>query len=264
MLDEIGNVLALADARLWSALVARDVQLSFFAFRWVVCLLVREFDIANTLLLWDAYVALGPCFPRFHLFLCAALVLHERAAIADAELYQVVSHMQSMGTAAWRPAQLRALLRAAVLLSEKYPFPDDPSARNRRLAPSRSNTSSSSSSSSIANTLSQVPARVLDAVERTPLVDALAKTMRAVVVRLGGAPGSVAHAKRVVACMVVLAAVCLTATGTVLALRRAHAALPQDDTLDDPLTTTAAATATAAPAALDDGTSTTTTTTTMP
>ena len=111
MLEQTGNILAVADPPLWSALVQHDVQLPFFAFRWVVCLLVREFDIAATLVLWDAYVALGACFPRFHLFVCAALVAHERTALVGAELYQAVNHMQNMGTTAWPPSQLRELLR---------------------------------------------------------------------------------------------------------------------------------------------------------
>lgn len=259
MLEQTGNILAVTDPRLWSALVQHDVQLSFFAFRWVVCLLVREFDIANTLLLWDAYVALGPCFPRFHLFVCAALVEHERPAIAAAELYQVVNHMQNMGTAAWRPAQLRALLRDAVLLSEKCPFRDDPSVRNRRLA--RPVAAAAAAAAGAPAALAQLPARVLSAVESTQLVDTLAKTMRTVIARFSaaGTPVTVAQSKRVVAYMVILAAVCLATTGTVLALRRTRADLPPGT--PDPFVggadPVAAATATAT-------TTTTTTTTSLP
>ena len=272
MLEQTGNILAVADAPLWSALVQHDVQLSFFAFRWVVCLLVREFDIANTLLLWDAYVALGPCFPRFHLFVCAALVIHERPAIAAAELYQVVDHMQNMGAAAWDAAQLRALLRDAALLAERCPFPDDPSVRNRRGAPRASSTTSATSASAsaaataaasrAAAALARVPARVLGAVERTQLVDTLAKAMRTVIARLGtaGTPVTVAQAKRVVAYMVVLAAVCLATTGTVLALRRTHPDAPPDPFGGaDTLHAAAGTAGTAGTAA----TATTTTTTTM-
>ena len=54
-----------------------DLEIEFisFAYRWVTCYLTREFDIYQTIRLWDTYFSEDEGFSQFHCYVCAALFL---------------------------------------------------------------------------------------------------------------------------------------------------------------------------------------------
>ena len=200
------------------------MQLSFIAFRWIVCLLVREFDVPSTMLLWDAYFALGACFPRFHLFVCAVLISQCGPEIEDLQMYDVVNYMQAGPFRKYTPQDMRAVIGKAIALSQRFPFPDDPSReRALRVLPGR-----------LARYMPRRPAepdtaaaalaRNLRAAAgaKARLVRALAATMRSAVAKAGSTadPAAVLQAaKRAAARVVVLAVVCAVATSAVMAIR---------------------------------------------
>lgn len=53
-----------------------DINFMDFAYRWVSCYLTREFDIYQTIRLWDTYFSEDEGFSQFHCYVCAALFLH--------------------------------------------------------------------------------------------------------------------------------------------------------------------------------------------
>lgn len=55
-----------------------DLEIDFitFAYRWVSCYLTREFDIYQTIRIWDTYFSEDEGFSQFHCYVCAALFLH--------------------------------------------------------------------------------------------------------------------------------------------------------------------------------------------
>ena len=153
----------------------KDVQLSFFAFRWIVCLLVREFSVQNSMLIWDSYVALDDTFPRYHLFVCAQLVMFSSDEIKRMDMYNIVNHMQSMPCENWSSSQLRNLLDESIILSEKYPFPDDTSSRNHSALPARLERLKRKKTG---EAIMSMPAKVLTAVENTKMTETLAVALR--------------------------------------------------------------------------------------
>ena len=55
-------------------LKAKDVDFLHFAFRWMICLLLREMPVDVVLRLWDSYLTEGNMMADFHIFVCCAFL----------------------------------------------------------------------------------------------------------------------------------------------------------------------------------------------
>jgi len=64
-----------ADSEILIYLEELDINFMDFAYRWVSCYLTREFDIYQTIRLWDTYFSEDEGFSQFHSYVCAALFL---------------------------------------------------------------------------------------------------------------------------------------------------------------------------------------------
>lgn len=56
-------------------LEAEGVQFLHIAFQWMNCYLARELPLPLVIRLWDTYLAEPDGFERFHVYVCAALIL---------------------------------------------------------------------------------------------------------------------------------------------------------------------------------------------
>ena len=65
-----------ADPDVLAHLEELDINFMDFAYRWVSCYLTREFDIYQTIRLWDTYFSEDEGFSQFHCYVCAALLLN--------------------------------------------------------------------------------------------------------------------------------------------------------------------------------------------
>ncbi|KAF9513362.1 hypothetical protein BS47DRAFT_971787 [Hydnum rufescens UP504] len=64
------------DAPLAAHLQAESVEFIQFAFCWMNCLLMHEISVANTIRMWDTYLAEGTdAFSQFHLYVCSAFLV---------------------------------------------------------------------------------------------------------------------------------------------------------------------------------------------
>lgn len=63
------------DSTLARHLETQGVEFMQFSFRWMNCLLMREFTIGNTIRMWDTYLAEEQGFSDFHLYVCAAFLV---------------------------------------------------------------------------------------------------------------------------------------------------------------------------------------------
>jgi hypothetical protein len=74
-----------------------------FSFRWLNCLLLREFRLPLIERLWDAYMAEGGgvAFREFHVYVCAALLLRWRRQLQLLEFQEVILFLQAMPTLSW-------------------------------------------------------------------------------------------------------------------------------------------------------------------
>jgi len=72
-----------ADPEILLYLEELDINFMDFAYRWVSCYLTREFDIYQTIRLWDTYFSEDEGFSQFHCYVCAALFLNFAEGIKD-------------------------------------------------------------------------------------------------------------------------------------------------------------------------------------
>ena len=114
----------------------RDTGVEFmqFAFRWMNCLLLREFNLPCIIRLWDAYLSeenisgaasagasaagagagtMGRGFEDFHVYVCAAFLCQFSAEVRSMEFDELFGFMQSVPTAEWGDGEVEILLSQA-------------------------------------------------------------------------------------------------------------------------------------------------------
>eukprot|EP00727_Mastigamoeba_balamuthi_P003025 m51a1_g1272 hypothetical protein (455) ;mRNA; r:97706-99557 len=100
-LEEVSRIVGVVEKRLYDYIISIDCRVSDFAFRWVICLLVREFRISQAMRLWDMYFAVGPGFSHLHLYVCASLIATYCAKIQGLDFYGFVSFVQRLPLENW-------------------------------------------------------------------------------------------------------------------------------------------------------------------
>ncbi len=114
------------DGELHSHLTQHEVQFLQFAFRWMNNVLMRELPIRATIRLWDTYLSEMEGFSRFHLYVCAAFLIHWKAELLKkSDFHTLLMFLQNLPTAKWGDEEINLLVAEAYRLS--YLFADAPS-----------------------------------------------------------------------------------------------------------------------------------------
>jgi hypothetical protein len=103
------------DAPLQAHFLEENVGLMQFAFRWMNCLLVREFPLPVTLRLWDAYLSERGTFASFHVYVCAALLERFSKELMQLSFPELVLFLQNLPTQTWTEQDISMLLSQAYL-----------------------------------------------------------------------------------------------------------------------------------------------------
>jgi hypothetical protein len=74
MLEALTKVIDRVDPDLGSWIRTEDIQHQEFAFRWMNCVLVREFSERLIFRLWDSYLSNHSKIASSHVYVCAALM----------------------------------------------------------------------------------------------------------------------------------------------------------------------------------------------
>nr|XP_032825542.1 TBC1 domain family member 22B isoform X1 [Petromyzon marinus] len=102
-----------------------EVEYLQFAFRWMNNLLMRELPLRCTIRLWDTYQSEPEGFSQFHLYVCAAFLIHWRKEIlAERDFQGLMILLQNLPTMHWGNEEVSVLLAEAYRL--KYMFADAP------------------------------------------------------------------------------------------------------------------------------------------
>lgn len=114
-LGRMGELMARTDPALVAHLAGEGLDMAQFAFRWMNCLLMREFPLPMVIRMWDTYLAEGDGgFSDFHTYVCAAFLAKWSGQLQRLEFSEMLLLLQSPPTATWSIADLE------VLLSEAY------------------------------------------------------------------------------------------------------------------------------------------------
>jgi hypothetical protein len=93
-----------------------------FAYRWVSCYLTREFDIYQTIRLWDTYFSEDEGFSQFHSYVCAALFLQFSKQIKEMGFQEAMIFLQNLPTREWKDDDITMLLAKSFEMKELYHY----------------------------------------------------------------------------------------------------------------------------------------------
>ena len=93
-----------------------------FAYRWITCYLMREFNIFQIVRLWDTYLSEEEGFAEFHCYVCAALLLTFTNDIKQMNYQDCILFLQSLPTSKWKEEDLGMLMAKSYELKQFYHF----------------------------------------------------------------------------------------------------------------------------------------------
>lgn len=109
------------DPQLVKHLESEGVQFIQFAFRWMNCLLLREFRLQTVQRLWDSYLSEGSDgFKSFHPYICAAFLLKWRRELQVLEFQDIIVFLQKPPTENWTEREVEMLVAEAFVLKSLF------------------------------------------------------------------------------------------------------------------------------------------------
>lgn len=115
-LQRMRDIVQRTDPKLLRHLDSEGITLIQFAFRWINCLLIREFPLHMIIRMWDTYLAEGDGgFSSFHIFVCAAFLCKWSDHLQILEFQDILLFLQNLPTASWTLADLEMLLSEAFM-----------------------------------------------------------------------------------------------------------------------------------------------------
>jgi hypothetical protein len=110
------------DLKLHDHLDGQGFKFIHFAFRWINCLLLREFPLPLIIRAWDSYLA-EPNengFKTFHVYVCAALLTTWSKDLVSKDFQELALFMQALPTQNWTQKDMEALLAQAYVYMSLY------------------------------------------------------------------------------------------------------------------------------------------------
>jgi hypothetical protein len=120
MVMRVEELVRRIDVDLCKHLAAEGVQFLQFAFKWMNCLLLREFSLPCVVRLWDTYLSESNGFEDFHVYVCAALVCQFSASLQTMNFETLFAFLQELPTATWTDKEIEMLLSQAFVLGTLF------------------------------------------------------------------------------------------------------------------------------------------------
>lgn len=123
---QLEDLIQRIDGELHTHLISHDVSYLQFSFRWMNNLLMRELPVKASIRLWDTYLSQVNGFSHFHLYVCAAFLIHWKTELMKKhDFHTLLMFLQNLPTAKWGDQEINLLVAKAYQLS--YLFADAPS-----------------------------------------------------------------------------------------------------------------------------------------
>lgn len=120
LLKRFRTLIEMCDSELLRQLEANEIQLIHFAFRWILCLLLREFPINLAIRLVDYYLTEDAPPSELCLYLAATLFLKFSFKLKTLRKEQIVMYLQNLPTSTWGEQDIRMLVSEAFTLKSLY------------------------------------------------------------------------------------------------------------------------------------------------
>lgn len=116
-LEELVNRI---DAELCRHFRECGIEFLQFAFKWMNCLLLREFSLKCVFRLWDTYLCEKDSFEDFHVYVCAAFLCQFSMQLRGMSFDDLFQFMQDIPTSEWTDAEIEVLLSQSYVLSTLF------------------------------------------------------------------------------------------------------------------------------------------------
>ena len=120
MLSKLQKLVQKCDKELIELLESSEIQFFHFAFRWIFCLLLREFPADLAIVLLDYYLVEDLPPDELSVFLAAALLLRFSRHIKVLDREEIISFMQNLPTAGWGEQDIRMLASEAFTIRSLF------------------------------------------------------------------------------------------------------------------------------------------------
>lgn len=120
MLDCLERVVARVEPALSSMLKSEEIDYQEFAFRWVNCLLVREFPMKLVFRLWDLYISDYSKISTMHVYVCAAILSYLAPKLTELSHAQFVLKIQSINPNEWKIDDMEMILAQAYVYEKMF------------------------------------------------------------------------------------------------------------------------------------------------
>lgn len=120
MMEKMQIILKRVNPELENHLNSQGVLFVQFAFRWINCLLMREFTLPTVIRMWDTYFSEEDSTEVFHVYVCVALIVHFKKEILSRDFQSIILFMQDLPTKSWNIDDMRTLMSEAYLLKKLF------------------------------------------------------------------------------------------------------------------------------------------------
>lgn len=121
MIAKLKEIVRRIDEKLYRHLEQQGLDFLQFSFRWMNCLLLREFPLPCVVRLWDTYIAEpSEGFSTFHVYVCAVFLIYWSPQLKQMDFQQLMLFMQKLPTGRWRTQEIETLLAEAYVLKSLF------------------------------------------------------------------------------------------------------------------------------------------------
>ncbi|EUD67785.1 hypothetical protein C922_01974 [Plasmodium inui San Antonio 1] len=118
---KVKEIVKRIDNSLFNHIYENNIDFIQFSFRWVNCLLLREFPINISVRLLDTYISdICDIFTDFHPYICAVFLVHWSKYLKEMDFQQMLLFMQRFPTQNWKIQDIESILSEAFVLKNAF------------------------------------------------------------------------------------------------------------------------------------------------
>lgn len=120
MLNSLSHVIDRMDPELGKHIDDESISYQEFAFKWVNCLLVREFSPPILFKLWDSYLANPTKISTSHVYVCAAILLSQSKKLLPLSHPDFVMELQNISPDDWTDEEMEEIIAQAYVFDKMF------------------------------------------------------------------------------------------------------------------------------------------------
>ena len=113
MVKKLEDLVRRIDVDLYNHIQNEGLMFLQCAFRYMNCLLIREFSMHTIIRLWDTYLSETNGFDVFHVYVCAVFIKMSHDDLIEKDFQSMLLYLQNPPTQNWSDREVEELLSQA-------------------------------------------------------------------------------------------------------------------------------------------------------